>query len=262
MALGGSEGGPVEDRFVEPSGGWVDLRGGGGQSESGHALAVFHQEREGREAGLHGQDGDRSRGEAAGDPSLDASPEGVESILHFHKGEEVGAVQENGGDQGGSQPMTEVWGEAHAWGGEAFYRIEGALSQGESVGEVGVCGQGRGEPITKPPDLILGGKVQIIESDARGRGGGAFLGSAPVDELSLGDREGKAFWDRNAAEGAVVTLKELNVPPVGGGRHCDHEIINVGENQSPGDGGVERRNINNKQEGGDRGALGGTHGDR
>ena len=59
-----------------------------------------------------------------------------------------------------------------------------------------------------------------------------------------------------------MTLKELNVPPVGGGCHYDHEVINVGENQSPGDGGVERGDINNKQEGEDRGALGGTHGDQ
>ena len=59
-----------------------------------------------------------------------------------------------------------------------------------------------------------------------------------------------------------MALKELNVPPVGGGCHCDRKVINVGENQSPGDGGVERGEINNEQEGGDRGALRGTHGDR
>ena len=248
MALGGSKGRPVGDRSMEPSGGWVELRGGGGEPKGGHALAMLYQERKGWEAGLHSQDGDRSTGKAVGDPSMDAPPEGVESIWHLHKGgEEVGAVQEDRGDQGGSQPMAEVWGEALAWRGEAFYRIKGALSQGEHAGEVGVCGQGRGEPVTKPPDLVLGGKVEVIESDARGRGGGAFLGSAPMDELGLGDREGQSFWGRNAAKGAVVTLKELNVPHVGGRRHCDHEIINVGENQSPGDGGEERGDINNKQ---------------
>ena len=58
-----------------------------------------------------------------------------------------------------------------------------------------------------------------------------------------------------------MTLEELDVPPVGGGRHCDHKVINVGENQASGDGGVEGGDVNNKQKGGDRGALRSTHGD-
>ena len=36
--------------------------------------------------------------------------------------------------------MAEVRGEALAGRGEAFYRIEGALRQGEPAGEVGVGG--------------------------------------------------------------------------------------------------------------------------
>ena len=43
--------------------------------------------------------------------------------------------------------MTEVWWEAFARGGEAFYRIEGALRQGEPAGEMGIGGQGRGKPV-------------------------------------------------------------------------------------------------------------------
>ena len=93
MALGRSKGGSVGDRSVEASRSRVDFRGRGGQSKGGHALSMFQQEWKGRETGLDGQNGDRGREEAIRDPSLDMSPEGVESVLHFHEGrEEVGAV--------------------------------------------------------------------------------------------------------------------------------------------------------------------------
>ena len=58
-----------------------------------------------------------------------------------------------------------------------------------------------------------------------------------------------------------MTLEELDVPSVGGRRHCDHEVINVGENQTLRNGGVEGGDVDNKQEGGDGGALRCTHGD-
>ena len=58
--------------------------------------------------------------------------------------------------------MAELRREAFAGGGEAFYRIEGALRQGEPAGEVGVGGQGRGEPVAQPPNLDLGGEVQVV----------------------------------------------------------------------------------------------------
>ena len=57
-------------------------------------------------------------------------------------------------------------------------------------------------------------------------------------------------------------MEKVDVPSVGGRRHCDHEVINVGENQSFRDGGVEGGDENNKQNRGDRGALRGTPGDR
>ena len=56
-----------------------------------------------------------------------------------------------------------------------------------------------------------------------------------------------------------MALKELDVPPVGSGCHCDHKVINVGENQTFGDGGVEGRDVDDEQERGDGGALGGAH---
>ena len=113
VTLGRPKGGPIGDRLMEPAGGRVDLGGGGGQPKGGHGLAMFDQQWAGREAGLDGQYGDRSGGEAVGDPSVHTPPEGVKPILHFHEGgEEVGAVQENWGDQGGSEPVAEIWGKA------------------------------------------------------------------------------------------------------------------------------------------------------
>ena len=67
-----------------------------------------------------------------------------------------------------------------------------------------------------------------------------------MDELGLGDREGQAFWGRCAAKGAVVALKELDVPPMGGRCNCDHEVINVGENQASGYERMEGRHVNNE----------------
>ena len=63
------------------------------------------------------------------------------------------------------------------------------------------------------------------------------------------------------AEGAVVTLKELDIPSLRERRNCNHKVINVGENQAFGNGCVEGGNINNEQQWRDGGALWSTHGD-
>ena len=44
--------------------------------------------------------------------------------------------------------MAEIGWEALAGRGEGFNRIEGALRQGEPASEMGIGGQGRGEPVT------------------------------------------------------------------------------------------------------------------
>ena len=59
---------------MEASGSRVNFGGGGGQSEGGHALAVFHQEWKRGETGLDGQNGNRGGEEAVRDPPLDLSP--------------------------------------------------------------------------------------------------------------------------------------------------------------------------------------------
>ena len=88
-----------------------------------------------------------------------------------------------------------------------------------------------------------------------------LLRGTPVNELGFGNREGQSFGSRNAAEGAVVTLKKLYVPSVREGRNCNHKVIDVRENQALRYAQMKGGNINNKQQRGDGGALWGTHGD-
>ena len=86
--------------------------------------------------------------------------------------------------------MAEVRRETLARRGKEFHSLEGALCEGQPTGEMGVGGQGRGKPISQPSDFVLGGELEVVESNACRGGRGAFLGRAPVNELSLGDREG------------------------------------------------------------------------
>ena len=80
-----------------------------------------------------------------------------------------------------------------------------------------------------------------------------------MDDLCLWNRERQTFGGRNAAKGAVVTLEELDVPPMGGRCYCDNEVINVGEDQPLGDAGVVGGDVDNEQKGRDRGVLWGAH---
>ena len=68
-----------------------------------------------------------------------------------------------------------------------FDWLEGALCERQPSGEVGVGGQGRGEPVAQPSDFVLGEKVEIVKPNACRGGGGAFLGCAPVDEFGFGN---------------------------------------------------------------------------
>ena len=74
--------------------------------------------------------------------------------------------------------------------GEAFNGFEGALCEGQSLGEVSVGGEGRGKPVTQPSDLGFGREVEVVKSNTYRRWGEAFLGCTPVDEFGFGDQEG------------------------------------------------------------------------
>ena len=86
--------------------------------------------------------------------------------------------------------MAEERREAFSWGGQAFDCLESSLGEGQSPREVRVSGEGGGKPVAEPPDFILRGEVEVVQSYSRLRGGAAFLGGAPVYELSLGNQKG------------------------------------------------------------------------
>ena len=83
--------------------------------------------------------------------------------------------------------MAEVRRETLAGGGETFDGIEGTLCERQPAGEVGIGGQGGGEPVPQPSDLLLAGEIQVVESDARAGRRGTLLGRATVDKFGLGD---------------------------------------------------------------------------
>ena len=152
---------------------------------------MIYKEGKGGEAGFDGKDRDWGRGEAVGNPSLGPSPEGIELVLHLQaRGEEVCSVQKHWGDEGGGKAMAEERREAFPRGGQALDCFKGPLGEGQSPGEVRVSGEGGGKPVAEPPDFILRGEVEVVQSYSRFRGGGAFLGGAPVYELGFGNRKG------------------------------------------------------------------------
>lgn len=101
------------------------------------------------------------------------------------------------------------------------------MSQRESAFEVGIGGQGRGEPEAQPPDFPLGRKVQVVESDSIGGRGGAFLSGSPVNKCSFRYRNRETLGSCDSAEGAVLSLKKLSVTSVGEGRNCDHKLFGI-----------------------------------
>jgi len=91
------------------------------------------------------------------------------------------------------------------------------------------------------------------------RDGGCVPVCTPVDELSLGDREANPQPGPFGLQPGVLLLQDLDVPPVGQRGHGETEVINVGEGKTTADVAVKERDINDEQERGDWGALGGAH---
>jgi len=129
---------------------------------------VFYKEDERGEAGLDGQYRDWSGGKTVGDPSLDAVPKYVQIVLHSHKGcVQIRPIQENRGEEGRGQPVAEIRWEALPRRREPFDRVEGALGEGQPLAEVGTRRERGREPISQPPHCVLGGEVQVVQSDSR-----------------------------------------------------------------------------------------------
>ena len=59
-----------------------------------------------------------------------------------------------------------------------------------------------------------------------------------------------------------MALEKLDIPPVRVRCYCDHEVVNVRENQALGNGRVEGGDIDNEQQRRDGGALWSAHSNR
>jgi len=95
------------DRLVKPCQGGIDFRGGAAKSEGRSRLMVLNEKGEWGEAGLDAKDWDWGRGGAVGDPSLDHSPNHVQTVLHLQKGGgEVSPIEEDWGNEGGGQDVA------------------------------------------------------------------------------------------------------------------------------------------------------------
>ena len=179
-------GGPHRRR--EPCGRGVNFGGGAHDPQARQMVFVREEESERREAGLDSQDVRGGRHEAVGRPPLDLVPEHRKLPRHVDGGQEgVGAVAENGEEEGGGYLMTKEGGEADSWWGEAFDRHQGRLGLGESLDEVGGSGDRGGEPVAQPPDLCLGCENRPIQVDPSFGDGVPIPVRTPVDELCFGN---------------------------------------------------------------------------
>jgi len=67
-----------------------------------------------------------------------------------------------------------------------------------------------------------------------------------VDQLGLGHGKGDVDWGGLSLECREGHLKEADVSPVGRRGHCDGKVIDVGDNERPGDYQGEGGSINDK----------------
>jgi len=118
-------------RGGKPRGCGVDLRLGAENPKVSQPAFIRAEEIEWWEAGLDGQGVGGGAHEAIGRPSLDLVPERGELPGHVDCGNKgVGAIAEDGKEEGGGKPVAEEGGEADPWRGESFDRHEGSLGFG------------------------------------------------------------------------------------------------------------------------------------
>ena len=131
-ALHGGEG------AAEPSSRWVDGRGSTHYAKGGPPPFVGDKDGNGRKAGLGGQDCCRGGPETVRSPTLDLAPKDLHPREHTLGGdEEVGAIQQNGEEQGVGEAVGQVGGQACPRRGEALDGGKGSLRESEPAGEVG-----------------------------------------------------------------------------------------------------------------------------
>ena len=81
----------------------------------------------------------------------------------------------------------------------------------------------------------------------------------PVDEFSFWDGERDVKLQGSSGDTREEALQALYVGPVRRRCHCEGEVIHVRDHDACWDVEVEGGDINKKEEGGQRGALGGSY---
>ena len=81
-----------------------------------------------------------------------------------------------------------------------------------------------------------------------------------MDKFRFWDREGHAHAPASCGYDGKRFLQAACVAPIGGGGHCDREVVDVGDHEAFGDRCVEWGDVEKEEEGGDRGPLGGADG--
>ena len=74
-------------------------------------------------------------------------------------------------------------------------------------------------------------------------GGGPLAWSRPMDEFSLGDREGDAYVPALCGDCIEESLQFADVASVGRGGHGDQKVVDVGDHESLGNRHMQGRNI-------------------
>jgi len=160
--------------------------------------------------------------------------------------------------------VTKIGRDPQTIGGEAPNCRKSSLGKGKTARKVGRGGEVGHKPVPKPSELRGGIERLTIKGHwgrSAGIGGVPLHGGTLVDELCLGIREVNMSRMGNCSQTAEHTLWGPGVRAVRVGRSSDGEIVHEGENQAMGNGDMEGRDVNNKNQGGDRGTLGGAHWD-
>ena len=127
---------------------------------------------------------------------------------------------------------------------------------------MGGGGDVRNKPVPKPPKLGGGGENLAVQGHGRGARGGRGVPlnrSPPVDKFRLGHREVNFPGVGNSADASKGGLERAGVGAVRGGGGSKGKVVHIGEDQAMGEGNMKWSKINNKQNRGDRGALGSAH---
>jgi len=106
--------------------------------------------------------------------------------------------------------------------------------------------KGGSEDESQPLQVGLWIKELLLELHREGAWWLIAPGGPPVDQLGFGNGEGDVDWGGLSLERREEPLKEADIGPVRQRGYRDGKVIDVRDNERPGDFQVERGNINNE----------------